>query len=178
MDPIISDEELADYLSRPSAENDPTAIAACDAASQVCRTTTDQLLNEVTDDTLVLDGTGTDVLVLKQLPVTEVSTVLDNNGDAVDPTAWTLTAKGTLVRYASVWVQGRQNFTVTYSHGFADADMPSDLRMVALSLAGRIYMQGPVVFEAIGKRQVRYAGPAMDLSNTEQAILRKYKQTL
>lgn len=174
--PIITREDLGNYLNRNLATDD-MALAAVDAASDVCRTVSDQIINEVEGDELVLDGTGTDVLVLPQMPVTDVESVLDSAGAAVDPGDWVLSVVGTLIKPSGTWIKGRQNFTVTYTHGYPDAEIPRDLRMVALSLAGRIYMQGPVVFESIGKRQVRYAGPAMDLSKSEHAILLKYKQT-
>lgn len=177
--PIVSRTDLSNYLydGNVNLDDNDMALAAVDAASDACRTTTGQVINYVSDDVIVRDGTGTDVLVLPQRPVDSVDSILDYDGNEIDSTDWVLTDIGTLVRPGGVWTKGRQNFTITYSHGWEDADIPRDLRMVALSMAGRIFMQGPLVFESIGKRQVRYAGPAMDFSKTELAILRKYKPT-
>lgn len=184
-EPFITAFELGAYLARGDLSGDVTAEAACAAASDTCRTTADQLFDYVEDDEITLDGPGTDVLILPQVPVVDVTSVINSDGNEVT-SDWVLTQHGTLINLDGNWTKGRQNFTVTYSHGFqgdasdpsGDAGFPHDLCMVALALAGRIYMQGPTVFESIGKRQVRYAGPAMDLSNTERAILRKYKQTM
>jgi hypothetical protein len=49
-----------------------------------------------------------------------------------------------------VWPSGRQNITVTYDHGYADADLPRDVRMVALSVASRIAVQGVALEESVG----------------------------
>lgn len=178
-DPIVSRTDLSNYLydgNRDLSAND-MALAAVDAASDACRTTSGQVINLVEDEELTLDGSGTDVLLLPQQPVVSVASIIDGNDETVDDDDWTLTSVGTLVRPGGVWTMGRQNFTVTYTHGWSDEDIPRDIRMVALSMAGRIFMQGPVVFESIGKRQMRYAGPAMDFTKTELAILRKYKPT-
>ena len=65
---------------------------------------------------------------------------------------------------------------VTYDHGYADADLPRDVRMVALSLASRLIVQGVAVKERVGDNPMDYAGPATDLTAGEQAILRKYRR--
>ena len=178
-DPLISEQDLADYVARPAAASDPAATAAVDAASEVCRTIAEQVFNQVEDDVVVLNGTGTRKLNLPELPVIEVSEVTNGNDEAlVADDDWVLSSDGMLYRVGGNWVKGDQNFTITYTHGYADEDLPRDVRMVALALAGRIYMQGPAVFESIGNRQVRYAGPAMDLSATENVILRKHNPNL
>jgi hypothetical protein len=74
----------------------------------------------------------------------------------------------------STWPLGRQNVAVTYDHGGA---VPSSVRMVALSLASRLVVQGVAVQEQVGGDSVRYAGPAMDLSANELRILRKHRPT-
>lgn len=175
--PIISRQDLSDYLAR-DVTTDDGALAVVDASSEVCRSIAQQAFNKVEDEEITIDGPGTDVIILPELPVLGVSSLLDRNGDEVDADRWALTGIGTLVRIQNdVWTKGRQNFTITYTHGYEDADIPRDVRMVALNLAARIFLQGPVVFETIGSRQVRYAGPPMELTNTEKAILRLHKPT-
>jgi hypothetical protein len=72
---------------------------------------------------------------------------------------------------------GRQNVTVTYDHGYLDADLPRDVRMVALSVASRIAVQGVAVEESIGAVSIKYAAPALELTPNELRVLRKYRPT-
>ena len=89
---------------------------------------------------------------------------------------------GTLVRTGDlsffptlIWPAGRQNVTVTYDHGWPDEDIPRDLRMVALAIATRLFVQGPSAQETIGDVSVRYAANATDLTAGELRILNKYR---
>jgi hypothetical protein len=187
-DPFVSRTDLGDYLNRDLSTDD-AALAAVDAASEVCRTIAEQTFNQVDDEDIVLDGTGTDALLLPEFPVIDIMDVTENDEPLVVTDDYKLNSNGILFRMPTVvengsvqtvrrsWLCGRQNIAVTYSHGYADADLPRDVRMVALSLAARIYQQGPAVFETLGQTSVRYAGPAMDLTNGEKAILRKYRRS-
>jgi hypothetical protein len=66
---------------------------------------------------------------------------------------------------------------VTYQHGYADADLPRDVRMVALSIASRLVVQGVASEESNGPVSVKYATPATDLTAGELRILQKYRNT-
>ncbi len=177
-DPFISQTDLTDYLGR-DVTDDPGALIALDAACDTCRTFAEQDFNAATS-TLALDGSGTDALLLPQLPVSAAGTVLVS-GTAV--TDYVLNSNGILFRGSAgsdprpTWPSGRQNITVTYDHGYAAADLPRDVRMVALSLASRLIVQGAAVEEQVGQVRVKYAGPAFDLTKSEKAILRKYRPT-
>lgn len=179
-EPFITAADLGSHLGRGDLSGDSAAVAACKAACDLCRTGADLIFTLVEDDVITLDGTGTDVLVLPQVPVIDVTSILDDDDEEVT-FDWVLTDIGTLLIPSGTWTKGRQNFTITYSHGYTDDasgnGFPEDVRMVALSAAARMYLQGPAVFESIGRRSVRYAGPPMDLTNGEKAILRKHKET-
>jgi hypothetical protein len=184
--PFISRADLTDILGRDVTADDG-ALIAVDAACDICRVVSEQTFNRATT-TVTLDGTGTDALLLKERPVNTAGTVtiagtavtdyvVDTEhgilfrkvlGTDVD---WTSDVPATEIK----WPRGRQNVTVTYDHGYADADMPRDVRMVALSIAERLVIQGPAVFETLGDASVRYAGPQMDLTNTERFVLAKYR---
>lgn len=178
-DPLISTQDIVDYLGRGDIADPGMAIAA-DAASSICRTLAEQTFNQTVGGTAILDGTGTDALLLPELPVTAAGTVLVD-GSAV--TDYTLNANGILYRGSAgcdprpVWPSGRQNVTVTYDHGYTQLDMPRDVRMVALAIASRIAVQGVAAQESIGTVTIRYAVNSTDLTNGEKAILRKYRQT-
>lgn len=181
-DPFISRTDLSDMLGR-DVTDDAGALAALDAACDLCRTFAERDFNQATS-TEILDGTGTDALLLTQLPVSAAGTVLVD-GTAV--TDYTLNDNGILFRgsvsasgavyTASTWPAGRQNVRVTYDHGYAEVDLPRDVRMVALQVAMRIIVQGVAVEENIGAVSVKYAGPALDLSPTEKLVLHKYRPT-
>jgi hypothetical protein len=184
--PFISRQDLTDYLGR-NVTADDGALIAVDAACDTVRTVAEQTFNRTVGGTAVFDGTGTDALLLPELPVTAAGTVLVN-GTAV--TDYVLNDNGILFRRGSlaptstyydytvpmVWPNGRQNIEVTYDHGYADADLPRDVRMVALSLASRLVVQGVATEETLGDARVKYAGPATDLTAGEQMILRKYRR--
>src|SRR5581483_2501444 len=147
-DPFISTDDLGNYLGRDVSADDG-ALIAVDAACNIIRDLTGQTFNGVTGDTVTLDGSGTDCLLLPQVPVTAAGTVtlggvaLTEGLDYVladarklirtAGTSWTTTLYGDL----TVWDLGRQNVTVTYDHGYAGT-VPSDVRMVALQVASRI----------------------------------------
>ena len=182
-DPFISPTDLVNYLGRGTA-SDPGMIIATDAACDTVRTIAEQTFNAATS-TVTLDGTGTDALLLPELPVSAAGTVTVAGGTVTD---FVLNGNGILFRKASdtdvdytdayrtlTWPVGRQNITVTYEHGFADADLPRDVRMVALAIASRLVVQGVATEETIGDVRMKYAGAASDLTAGELRILRKYR---
>lgn len=194
--PFIAREDLSDYLGQ-DVTNDAGALIAVDAACEMVRTEAEQSFNAGTS-TITLDGTGTDAILLPELPVNSVGTVAIR-GSTVDPQFYAVnTDQGSVVRVYSTatvsaqplfsddwayatgynevrWPLGRQNIKITYTHGYADADIPRDIRFVALALASRMIVQGPTVSEAVGDASVRYATSSTDLTAGEKNILRHYK---
>jgi hypothetical protein len=184
-DPFIAPQDVVDFLGRGTI-TDPGMLIATDAACDICRDIAAQTFNQSTS-TVTLDGTGTDALLLPELPVTAAGTVTIA-GSAV--TDYVLNGNGILFRKASgtdvdytnamrtlTWPEGRQNITVTYTHGYADADIPRSVRMVALSIASRLVVQGVATEESIGDVRVKYAAPSTDLTAGELRILQRYRQT-
>ena len=98
-----------------------------------------------------MDGTGTDALLLPELPVAEVSavTVAGEEDATTTPTRSTIPGSccapwaptGSVFATEAAWPKGRNNVEITYSHGYADADFPRSVRMVAVRLAARFYQQ-------------------------------------
>lgn len=187
-DPFISPTDLVNYLGRGTA-TDPGMVIAVDAACDTVRGEAEQDFNAATR-TFVLDGTGTDVLLLPQSPVSAAGTVLVNGAAVSDyvvgqpnrlirkitvgltPDWWTMPYYP-----GRVWPVGRQNIQVTADVGYTEIDLPRDVRMVALSLASRLVVQGPALEETVGNVRVKYAAPAGELTTGERRILRKYKQS-
>lgn len=185
-DPFISRQDLTDYLGRDVTADDG-ALIAVDAACDTVRSVTEQDFSFATE-TVRLDGTGTDVLLLPQLPVSAAGTVTVN-GTAV--TDYRALSDGRLVRVggtatyatwasgyanAAYWPEGRQNIVVTYDHGYAGTALPRSVRLVALALASRLVVQGVALQESQGDVSIRYATAATDLTAGEKLILGKYRR--
>ncbi|HVJ27783.1 MAG TPA: hypothetical protein VM493_09580 [Vicinamibacterales bacterium] len=174
-DPFVSTQDLVDYLGRGTA-TDPGMLIAVDAACDMVRTLAEQSFNAGTA-TQTLDGTDTDALILRERPVGTV-TAVSVAGSAV--TDYVYTDDGLLFRqddYGTLtWPEGRRNVEVTYEYGYADDDLPRDVRMVALAIATRIVVQGAAAEESVGESRVKYATNSTDLTSGEKMILRKYKR--
>jgi hypothetical protein len=191
LDPFVSTTDLSNQLGR-DVTTDPGALFAVEAACDVCRDVADQDFTAGTD-TISLDGSGSDVLILSQRPVTGAGTILV---DGMPETAFQFTAAGLLLRgsagagfggfagfgwfgglgsWRPVWPRGRQNVTITYDHGYQTDEIPLALRLVALQIASRVVVQGPAMAETIGAVNVRYAVSAGDLDKNELRILQRYR---
>lgn len=174
--PFISVADLSDFIGRDLSA-DPGAIVAVDSACEMCRAVSGQQFNRGTSTTL-LDGSGTDMVLLKQLPVNAVSSVSVAGAAVTDYRVDT--ARGALLRGATgswptpVWPYGRDNVQVVYDHGFDVADLPRSVSMVALSIAARLVIQGPAAQEGIGNVSIRYALASTDLTVGERLILGRY----
>jgi hypothetical protein len=177
-DPFIDAQDLVDYLGRGTI-SDPGMLIALDSACDMCRTIAEQDFNAGTA-TVSLDGTGGDSLVLAHFPVANAGTVILNGGTITD---YMLSANGLLLRGTAggtprpTWPQGRQNVTVTYEHGYQTVDLPRDVRMVALSIASRMIVQGVAKSESVGPVSITYAAGASDVTANEDRILKKYRRT-
>jgi len=173
---FINVYDLGELLGTDLSQ-DVGAQIAVEAASEICRTVAEQDFDLVAGDIVTLDGTGTDALMLPNLPVTAAGTVTVNGGTVTD---YNLGSNGILYRGTAgpatwlTWPVGRQNIRVTYTHGFGT--VPADVRMVALSVAQRIVVQGVASEESMGDVSVKYATPTMDLTPGELRILGKYRQ--
>lgn len=184
-DPFISTTDLADYLG--GTLDEARALIAVDSACQLLRDAADQTFDLVVDDEVRLDSSGGDTLLLPELPIVEVTSVLDPDGDElVEDDDWVLDREMGAIRTASLWRSfraGRQAYTVTYTHGFTatpesglDAPAwPSGLRILALTVAARVYDQQLARQESVGGAQLIYSAPeSLGLSAREKDVLKKY----
>lgn len=180
MTDFLTITEVGDYIGRDLSADDG-AILAVSMACETVRSLTEQDFTPTVGGTAILDGTGTDCLLLPQTPVTAAGTVAID-GTALAATDYKVTSEGELFRTdgtatspVAYWPQGRRNISVTYDYGYAGT-APDDVRMVALAIATRLITQGGAVQETVGQVSKKYAAAATDLTNGERAILRRYKQ--
>lgn len=187
MTDFLTVSEVSDYLGRDLSADDAAPLVVSMACETV-RTITEQDFTETVGGTAVLDGSGTDVVILPQRPVSAAGTVVVN-GETLEADDYGVTEEGLLIRTAgtatwstwttsptSYWPQGRQNITVTYDYGYSGGTPPSDVRMVAMMIASRLLTQGVAQSEQVGQVNARYAVASTDLTAGEKAILRKYKR--
>lgn len=171
--PYIDRSDLGAYLRRDLTDDD-LALIAIDSACTMIRNLASQRLDLVEDETILTNGEGTDVILLPELPIVSVSSV-ERDDVEVDSDDYLVAGKsGRLVKKSGVWRSGKGNYSVTYTHGFSE--IPSDLRVVTLQLAARIYDQGLAKAEQVGNYQITYAAPEpMGLSPRELSIVAKYR---
>lgn len=187
--------ELAAALNQTIAPNDASALQALATASGVIRNYTQQQIDLVEDDTVVLDALGGTTLFLPELPVVAVSAVSEKGTDLVVTDDFLFTRWGALSRVNRPWLSGQQIVSVTYDHGYAE--IPDDVKGVCLAIAGRLYGSArPVVSatgvsgianEQLGQYQTSYqapsspnaafwgAGAAWLLLPSEKALLDRYR---
>lgn len=184
-EPLVTLEELAAYLSPAaprSLEGDVLAELAINGASDRIRSETGQRLDFVEDDTVILSASGSrrDLLV-PELPVISVDEVRVDDEVELD---WVLLPGGILrfTGLAGYWPRGDANVEIDYSHGYewgedASAEtLPAELKLLALTLAGRAYQQGLARQEATGSSSITYSvASSLDLSSGEKNIIAKYR---
>ena len=128
-----------------------------------------------------MDGTGTDALLLPELPVAEVSavTVAGEEDESYSyalhdgPAAhWAPT--GSVFATEAAWPKGRNNVETIAT---ATPTLTSRARFGWSPCASRpvsISSRRASCSESLGQRSVRYEGDAGSLSTTDQIIIRKH----
>lgn len=143
MTALASVEALRLFLDDPTLDETRAALLL-DVASGEVRAFCGQSFDAVTDDEVILDGTGTRVVMLPELPVLAVSVVELGPGGARDELAgpeaarpaWEWSENGVLRRIdGAVWRRRFRWLRVIYSHGFDP--IPDELVGVVLRVAAR-----------------------------------------
>lgn len=107
------------------------------AVTSEVRKFSDQQFERVTDEEVILDGSGTQVLLLPGLPVIEVLSVFEG-GTELDSSSYEWSAKGILRKSSGYWIQKFRNVVVTYTHGIPE--VTDDIRMFVCSIAARAFV--------------------------------------
>ena len=192
--------ELGAYLNREIPDGDANAELALTMASDAIRAYCRQTLSAVDAATYTVEGSGTPLLLLPELPIRDVASVKIND-EELNPAEYVFTAWGGLVlkdtasdltttftpfssstlrsavRYsqqAKAWPGLFTRITVTYDHGFLE--IPGAIKATALSIAARIVGSPAAVRqETIGAYSVTYTNGAPSLLDTEIRNLEPYK---
>lgn len=135
--------DLEDFLQLTIAAGAQTeaATAAIDEATAAIRNYCHQYISLVEDDEFTFDVPARrPQLFLPELPVTEVSEVVEDGETLTVTDDYKLGRNGVLHRVDYFWEEGVQMVTVTYSHGHAT--IPDDIKKVCARSAARAYQAG------------------------------------
>ncbi len=191
---FCSVEDLGQFLQIdiPAAKED-SAEAAITAVTAAIQNYCDQVISQVEDDELTLDSAGGTKLFLPELPVAEVSAVVEDEETLTEDDDYKLGQWGILHRIDDNWESGIQIITVTYTHGYET--IPDDVIAVCVRAAARAYQAGLRAEEtdgipgvsskslgdyavAFGSEQSVGAGEAVLGASAAPLLLRSEKETL
>jgi len=173
---------VADFCTKQDVENllqieisGTTRIASCaraiGEATAAIRNYCHQHIELVSDDEITLDCAGGSRVFLPELPVTEVSEVIEDGEILTEDDDYKLGQYGILHRVGQDWAAGVQIVTVTYTHGYDAYDsLLDDLVGVATRAAARAFQAGlkasetqgvpGVASKGLGDYSVSYASEA------------------
>lgn len=139
---LVTADELRDFLDVPVGDLDDTRAElliglisglVLDHCNRATFTVT------VEPETVLLDGTGTTVILLPAHPVVEVVEVIeDPRGDAtelVEDVDFDWSAKGILTALVSRWRRRSRWYRVAYRHGYPET--PEGVKLIVLRVAAR-----------------------------------------
>lgn len=197
--PFGTVDQMSSYLRIDINPGDVIAQLALGAATVMIQNYTDQVLAYVASETVTLDGTGNDTMLLPELPVLDVSAVVVDsdtshalalNGPSFLSGAdygWVGGMDGLLIRRRGqnvsyqgmfdarfgLWPGRRQSVQVTYSHGWSS--IPADLQLLTAIIASRAFAQDGATAETVGTYIANYAAQPGEIAPYEKSILDKYK---
>lgn len=165
--------DLENVLGREIDEADASALFALDAATAMVRGIVEQYIEEVEDDVIVLDGSGTRVLLLPETPVSDVS-LIEVDGEELNADEYQWSANGYVRKLNGTWTTDLRSIEVTYTHGYAT--IPPLIVSITAKLAARM-LDTPAAArqETIGAYSVSYS-PAT-LQADELVLLDAYKRS-
>jgi len=144
-------EDVATFLqvTIPSEKQDAAQRAIQEATAKI-KNYCQQYLELVEDETILLDSRGATTFLLPELPVIDVSEVVEDDEILVVDDAYKLGSSGILYRIGRRWASGIQNIEITYTHGYKAEDdytstapvLPQDIIDVCTRAAARAYQAG------------------------------------
>ncbi len=185
--------DIAALLQIEIAYDDAAAARAISAATAAIQNYCHQQIERVEDDEITLDVLSWQSgLFLPELPVVEVSAVIEDGVELDAGEDYILGRHGIIYRIGQEWMIGVQAVAVTYSHGHAP--LPADVVDVCTRAASRAYQAGlraaetggvpGVTAMSLGDYSVSYgsegagvlgASGAPVLLPSEKAVLNRYR---
>lgn len=167
-DLLATVEELRTFLDDPTLDEGRAELFLRIASGEV-RGYTGQLFDLVEDDEVILNGRGTSILLLPELPVLAVTEVLEGygtadaatiDGPAEESPVYEWDEDGVLERIdGGVFRRRRRWYRIVYDHGFAV--VPDDVNGVVLRVAGRAFDSPEGIRqETLGRYSYTKAGEA------------------
>lgn len=121
------------------------------------------------------DGTGSDLLLLRQAPATAVARVLVD-GQELPASAYRMTPLS-LVRLGSWWPVGWDNVQVTYTAGYTD--VPPDVEQAVLEICGyRWREKDRIGLASKGFGQETTTFHLTDLPESARSVLLSYRRVI
>lgn len=173
LDPVDELLEPADLADLPGAPFPDSVVAmVCDAVRAECG----WHIAPSREETVVLDGSGADVLALPTLYLTAVSAVTEL-GATVDASTYDWSDAGYLQRRSGCWTRRLRGVEVTMTHGYSGC--PAALAALVGALCAIVATNPAIASEAAGSVSVSYRDLAAALDPASQlvaaATLAKYR---
>lgn len=165
--------ELGTHLQTSiGVDKQASAQLALDMATGLIKADLGQQVDQVTE-TITLPADGSDVLLLPEIPVTAVASVT-YDGAVLPATDYTWTRAGIITRAKGYFWE--EPTTVTYTHGYAAADVPVALKALCLSVAAR-YFGNPKGYDSKSGDNfaVSYYRSQGALSDAERRMLNPFR---
>lgn len=122
------------------ADKVDAANRAITEATAAIKNYTHQVLEAAAGETITLDCAGGARLFLPELPVTALTSVIEDGELLVVDDDYKLGQHGILHRIGDYWERGIQIIEITYDHGYAV--IPDDIVSIATRAASRAYQAG------------------------------------
>ena len=133
---FCSVDDINAFLGTEILPGDAQALLAIEEATAVIKNYCNQEIEQVSDETILLDGTGSTKLFLPELPVVSITSV-EVDGVLLDPNYYALAENGVLWRKYGTWTLGARNIEIVYTHGYTI--IPEDVRGVCYRSAARLF---------------------------------------
>lgn len=144
--------ELATLTKLPA--DSPALLLALSRASDRFRQAVGHPVHLVEDDDVVLNGDGSEILLLPAAPFTDITVLVDGT----EVTDYTADRRGGYLRRTGRWPYGLGNIEVTYSHGYSV--IPGGIRDAVLEQAQLNLIRAGVQAESAGTQSVTWGSQA------------------
>lgn len=140
---IVGLSELKQYLGITNEDEDGPLTAIMQAANDAVEKACDRTFKSTVYTDEVYDGTGTSELILKHYPVTVLSVVKYGEASPFTTVAsadYGFTSEGIItLLYGGIFDKIARYWRITYTAGYADAVMPSDLKWATTEIGVFFY---------------------------------------